>query len=163
MLEKDVQKVIADNLKLRGYIVQEYIETPVGIIDLIYENNRGERILVEIKESSSIKHAIGQIISYARYRPSNKYVIIYFDRGEKRKNVSKITNNEVEIEKGQKIEYRHISEILDIKGLEELREKGWERSAKKVCSDKQSEQQESYTMITEHWRVEHNDILTRHW
>jgi hypothetical protein len=66
--EKQIQEDLC--IKLNG---QTEVKTPVGYIDILTENE-----IIEIKQSSDWKHAIGQIISYGTYYPSHKKVIYLF-------------------------------------------------------------------------------------
>lgn len=60
-------------------VVQREIKTPIGIIDFIWTTPGSERI-IEFKHYKSIKHAVGQLLSYRVYRPHiNHLEVVYFD------------------------------------------------------------------------------------
>jgi hypothetical protein len=60
--------------KLHGDIE---VETPAGFIDLM-----NDEMIVEIKEYSNWKHAIGQVLSYGLYYPDKQKYICLFGEGD---------------------------------------------------------------------------------
>jgi hypothetical protein len=66
--EKSVQAQIASQ-----YNGQIEVETPVGFIDVLTPT-----MIIEIKEASKWKHALGQILSYAVYYPTREKWICLF-------------------------------------------------------------------------------------
>lgn len=49
--------------------------TPIGIIDILTDTH-----IVEVKESKSAKHAIGQVLCYDLYKPGRQKVIALFGK-----------------------------------------------------------------------------------
>jgi hypothetical protein len=87
------RRVINDYYGNQGYVVKREVKTPVGYIDfMLYRNlgirGRAEKILIEVKEHKDIKHAIGQVISYAKYHPDvTKKKVVYFTRSGQYKSI----------------------------------------------------------------------------
>jgi len=83
ILEKSVQEALERYYWTENYITKREVHTPVGYIDFIlYKPN--EKILIEVKEYKSIKHAIGQIYSYKKYHQDiTEARIVYFCRDGK--------------------------------------------------------------------------------
>ena len=68
MREKHIQVQLAK--ELGG---QMEVETPVGYIDILTPTK-----IIEVKEISKWKHALGQILSYATYYPNREKCIYLF-------------------------------------------------------------------------------------
>lgn len=102
--EKAVQRALEDYYSNKGYVVKRELKTPVGYIDfMLYRNlgirNRAEKILIEVKEHKDIKHAIGQVISYAKYHPDvTKKKVVYFTRSGEYKSIDWTFRQETDIE-----------------------------------------------------------------
>lgn len=78
--EKTVQSALAHYYRTQlGASVLREVKTPVGYIDLIVHEPRRSR-LIEVKEVKSIKHAIGQVVNYAKFRTADIMEIVYFNR-----------------------------------------------------------------------------------
>ncbi|MGL5923779.1 hypothetical protein [Chroococcidiopsis sp.] len=93
--EKAVQAALRNYYAEAGYVVKREVITPVGFIDLILYREMGrssrEKVLVEVKEWSGIKHAIGQLLSYEQYHSdSTELRLIYFTRNGQYKGVESI-------------------------------------------------------------------------
>ena len=72
--ELDVQLALENYYTNLGYFVTREYETPVGYVDLIvYKDSpipeNRKKIIIETKEYTGIKHAIGQILCYLAYIP----------------------------------------------------------------------------------------------
>jgi Holliday junction resolvase-like predicted endonuclease len=80
--EKQVQSILTAHLIDQGAEVKREVKTPVGIIDLLVFKN-SYKYLIEVKEVSGIKHALGQVLAYKQYHSDcQTYIIVYFTRHE---------------------------------------------------------------------------------
>ena len=78
-----------------GYVVREEVDCEVGRIDLILYRDMGresrEKIVVEIKERSGIKHGIGQLLAYSRYHSDcSELRLVYFCRDNNYRGIDSI-------------------------------------------------------------------------
>lgn len=85
ILEKSVQKALAKYYGSLGFSVKREVKTPVGIIDFLLYKDMGRKsyskVMVEVKEAKSIKHAVGQLYSYKHYHPDvTDMRVAYFTR-----------------------------------------------------------------------------------
>lgn len=85
ILEKSVQKALAKYYGELGFSVKREVKTPVGIIDFLLYKDMGRKsyskVMVEVKEAKSIKHAVGQLYSYKHYHPDvTDMRVAYFTR-----------------------------------------------------------------------------------
>lgn len=118
--EKSVQDTLERHYLTNGYVVKREVVTPVGYIDLILYKNMGytnrEKILIEVKEYRGIKHAIGQLYSYANYhRDLTKLRCIYFDRNLKNRSLDASYESFTNTGNPYKdIEFRSINNLVDI-------------------------------------------------
>jgi hypothetical protein len=78
--EKTVQSALAHyyRTKKEASVLRE-VQTPVGFIDLIVHEPNSTR-LIEVKEFKGIKHAVGQVLNYIKFRPADCLEIVYFHR-----------------------------------------------------------------------------------
>jgi len=67
-MERDVQNKLAAK-----YMAQKEVRIEVGFIDLLTDDE-----LIEIKEGSSWKQSIGQVLAYGEFYPSHKKKIVLF-------------------------------------------------------------------------------------
>lgn len=128
ILEKSVQEALERHYWSEGYTAKREVQTPVGYIDFIlYKGNvydksvPKEKILVEVKEHKSIKHAIGQIYSYKKYHPDvTESRIVYFCRDGKYKpvDISYLTHD-ADL-KGQEDKKIRIQCVHDFISLEDI-------------------------------------------
>lgn len=114
--ENDVQRYLAETYRNKGYTVAREYEVEVGYIDILYygvdkEGNRVKSI-VEVKERSSIKHAIGQIETYRKYiEDTTKLEIVYFDYDGIHRGINKVYSQ------FNHIEIKSIHTVLDLRHL----------------------------------------------
>lgn len=66
--EKEIKMALKDK-----YEADCEVRTPAGYIDLM-----SKKYVIEIKEASKWKHAIGQVLSYGVYHPEKKPMIVLF-------------------------------------------------------------------------------------
>lgn len=81
--EKDINTLVVNYYREKGYTVINEVKCPAGIVDVLVFDpfNRGGSRLIEIKELRSIKHALGQVLSYKPfYKDVSKFEVIYFTR-----------------------------------------------------------------------------------
>jgi len=70
LLEKTIQEKLCDELK-----AEKEVETLAGFIDILTDTK-----IIEIKEFSEWKSALGQVLSYGTYYPDREKVIILFGK-----------------------------------------------------------------------------------
>jgi len=103
-----VQESLEEYYRERGYRVIREVKTDVGYIDLVISNER-EKYIIEVKERSSIKHAIGQVLSYREFYRDCRLRVVYFSRDGKHRKIDKsLINNRYGIE------IESINNIVDI-------------------------------------------------
>jgi hypothetical protein len=117
--EKAVQKALRDHYSTTGYVVKREVNTPVGFIDLILYRDMGlssrEKVLIEVKEWSGIKHAIGQLLSYEQYHSdSTELRLIYFTRSGQYKGVESIHQTDQIKRQHPKLTIEFVNNILPI-------------------------------------------------
>ena len=126
--EKLIQDWLEEWFSKKGYSVKREVITPVGRIDLIIYRNSPERayngvranekILIEVKEAKSIKHAIGQLESYEKYHSDcTQLWCIYFDRYGNKKNIDSSYQNHRSGLSGKRIK---LNDVMEIVSKEEL-------------------------------------------
>ena len=121
--EKVIQKELAKYYSGKGFAVKREVVTPVGNIDLILYRDMGksthEKVLIEVKEHKSIKHAIGQLISYEKYhKDATGLGIIYFTRDGKYKGVDMTFQTDQLKLIDSRFRICYIGDLIDVNELE---------------------------------------------
>lgn len=112
--ESNVQEALANHYRNLNYTVIREYETPVGYIDLLVYNHL-EKIIIETKDYSGIKHAIGQILCYKQFIPNyTKLQIITFSSNGKHKNIKPIYRN---LANQSGIELYSINELISLEDI----------------------------------------------
>jgi hypothetical protein len=80
--------------KLNGRIE---VATEVGRIDILVDH--GTKYIIEIKEASNWKHAVGQVICYGEYYPDHKKKLVLFGETDRCELIRKIcSRHNIEVE-----------------------------------------------------------------
>lgn len=175
VLEKDIQKILAKELiNKRNGTVKREVKTEVGVIDIIaYLNTKlingvvtSKKVLIEVKEVSSIKHAIGQVISYKRYHSDCAgYVVVYFtrDTNDLIHSYSKARKYE-DTAREHGIILKNIIDLVNIKDIEEICE--WRQTEKRAKQNSAVSPVETSLEFYENWnqlpqRITEQDSMSR--
>lgn len=77
--EKTVQLALYNYYLPKSSVISviREVNTPVGNIDLVI-NYPTHKEMIEVKEAKSIKHAIGQLLSYQSHYPCDSLTLAYF-------------------------------------------------------------------------------------
>ena len=110
--EDNVQEALANYYRNQNCSVVREYSTPVGYIDLLVASN-SRKLIIEVKEYSGIKHAIGQILCYKEYIPGyTDLLIITFSKDCKYKKIKPCYANNP-----YHIYIKSINEIVDTNTL----------------------------------------------
>lgn len=134
--EEQIQRALMDYLAPMSLSIQKEVETPVGYIDILRCREDRQIELIEIKESRSVKHAFGQVLSYRRYYPADILTVVYFHY--KASDIGKGTNTSYfAVAEQSNIQLVNVHSLIDVATLDSYSFDKYKKKEDIICVEQE--------------------------